>query len=196
MYSPELANDILQNFGGATVNMLDTYTNTFDMDNEHHELRVMQQSPYYTSLSMSEFLKTDNNFSIMFLNTGSLLAKIDEIRVFLKECKTQKVNFDCICIQESWLDEKACDDLHNLYQLDGYNCYPQGKYCSSKGGLMIYIKSIYKYKKVFSCPTSKIWEGLFLEVYTPDSDFRIVVGNVYKPPKQNNNNNNIAQFMR
>ena len=126
MYSPIPADDILHNFGGATPNMLDTYVNTFaSEDDDIEEIRVMQESPYYTSLNMPEYLKLENNFSIMSLNTGSLLAKIDEIRIFLSECKNQNVIFDCICIQESGLDEKACTDLHNLFQLDNYNWYPQ-----------------------------------------------------------------------
>ena len=133
---------------------------------------------------MPDFLKLDNKFNILSLNTGSLLAKIDEIRIFIHGCESQGVNFDCICIQESWLDKKACEDLKNLFQIDNYECYPQEKYCSSKGGLVIYIKSNYNFEKIFTCPHSNIWEGLFLEITSKNSDFRIVVGDIYKPPQK------------
>ncbi len=50
--------------------------------------------------------------------------------------------FSDISIQESCLSE--CDDL-SLIQLDGYKCIPQGKICSSNGGLIIYLHDNFKY---------------------------------------------------
>ncbi len=50
--------------------------------------------------------------------------------------------FSVICIQESWLSEGADT---SLIQLEGYKCIPQGKCCSSKGGLIIYLHENFNY---------------------------------------------------
>ncbi len=44
--------------------------------------------------------------------------------------------FGAICIQASWLSEG--DDTFQI-QLEGYECILQGKTCSSKEGLIIYL---------------------------------------------------------
>ena len=190
------ANDILNNFGGAACNMLETVPNTFSSYEERtqndDEIRYIHHSPYYAPDNMPDCLKSKHDFNILCLNTGSLLAKIDELKIFIKTCESQDIVFDCICIQESWLQENQCLDL---IQLDGYNCYSQGRHCSTKGGLVTYVRSEYESKIFLQCASSNIWEGLFLDISKENSSFRIIVGNIYKPPKGNNNNDNISQVI-
>ena len=60
---------------------------------------------------------------------------------------------------------------------------------------MIYVHSKYKYVSLEYYTESNIWEGLFKEVSGNTLESNIIIGNIYKPPKNNNNNDNIQQFM-
>lgn len=184
------AKDILKQFGGTLPNMLENVIEP--MSGNEDEIRILKQSPYYACDDLPDYLKTDNGFRVLSLNTCSLLSKIDEIRIMVESFKLQNIFFDSICIQESWLNEM--NDI-GLIHIDGYNCYQQGKYCSNRGGLVTYVRSDYQCQKIISCPASNVWEGLFLEISSDINDFRMVLGNIYKPPKMNNNNVNISQFI-
>ncbi len=61
-----------------------------------------------------------------------------ELRLFIEHLNTFNLMFSAICIQESWLSEEANT---SLFQLKGYECVPQGTFCSSKGGL-IFMKNL------------------------------------------------------
>ena len=60
---------------------------------------------------------------------------------------------------------------------------------------MIYLHSKYKYIALDYYTESDIWEGLFIEVSGNSLETNIIIGTIYKPPKNNNNNYNIQQFM-
>ena len=100
----------------------------------------------------------------------------------------QGIHIDVICIQESHLDDSFKPDTACI-QIEGFDCIPQGKYCGQKGGLITYVKSSFDNSKFCIDQKSDIWEGLYVEVKNND-DFRIIVGNIYKPPRNNNNNAN------
>ncbi len=56
-------------------------------------------------------------------------------------------SFSAIYIQETWLEE---GENTSQLELDGYALISHGKYCSQKGGLIIYLKNrakSYKWKK-------------------------------------------------
>ncbi len=59
-------------------------------------------------------------------------CKYDELNIFINDLRTQNVQFNIICIQESWLSE---DDSTDHLKLDNCKLIPQCKNCSSKGGL-------------------------------------------------------------
>ena len=48
----------------------------------------------------------------------------------------------------------------SLFQLDGYNLIAQGKRCSTRRGLIIYLKDTIEYKLIQA--NSNIWEGQFI----------------------------------
>ena len=79
----------------------------------------------------------------MNTNFQSINAKLNEIEVFTQEMWLLNYAFSVIYIPESWLTEQ--DDLCNI-QLEDYTCISLGKTSSTKGGLIVYIKSKYKYK--------------------------------------------------
>ncbi len=56
--------------------------------------------------------------------------------------KQLNLEFSAICFQESWLSEN--EDISQI-KLDSYSSIAQGKSCTSKGGLIIYLNNKYKY---------------------------------------------------
>ena len=90
-----------------------------------------------------------------------------------------------ICVQETWLAEGA--DL-TLYQLDGYDLITKGFMSSTHGGLAIYVNSMFNYTSLSLFNGSNIWEGQFLEISKHDLNKKIIIGNLYRPPRDINNN--------
>ena len=78
-----------------------------------------------------------NNFTILSLNVQSLNAKFDQIQILISQLKSKHVQFNAICLQETWLTENS--DLP-LFQIPGYTLISQGAICSSHAGLAIYVQ--------------------------------------------------------
>ncbi len=91
--------------------------------------------------------------------------------------------FSVICILETWLSEGADT---SLIQLEGYKCIPQGKCCSSKGGLIIYLHENFNYKLKLELTKYTTWEGQCIEVMKGKTLSKpLYIGNIYRPPKEN-----------
>ena len=55
------------------------------------------------------------------------------------------------------------DDM-SIFNIDGYDRISQGKSCSNKGGLAIYIDNMFDYEIVMNLNIYKQWEGLVIKV--------------------------------
>ena len=80
-------------------------------------------------------------------------------------------------------------------QISGYNCIIQERICSNKGSLLIYLNESYNYLYTVRSniyKNSTIWEGQFIEVSGNGLPKKIIIGNVYRPPR--NVNENIINF--
>ena len=88
-------------------------------------------------------------------------------------------------MQETWLPENS--DV-SLYQLENYNMISQGKICSNRGGLVIYLRDTFEYKQLSIYDKSDIWEGQFIEINKGSLHKTIVLGNIYRPPRNLNEN--------
>ena len=73
------------------------------------------------------------------------MINFSELEAFVFELQSINFNFSVICLQASWLYEH---EDSSLIELDGYNCIAQGKTCSTKGGLIMYIHKNLKYKLI------------------------------------------------
>ena len=105
----------------------------------------------------------------------------------------QNIKPDVLLLQETWLQN---DDQLSMLQIDGYTCINKGYKCSHHGGLITYVKSKFEVNVLHICPELQIWDGLFTEIVIKDnSKSKIIVGNVYKPPRDNNNYSNIQNFI-
>ncbi len=123
-----------------------------------------------------------NEFTIFSTNIQSINAKIDELRLFIEHLKIFNFMFSVICIQERWLSEGADT---SLIQLEGYKCIPQGKYFSSKRGLIIYLHENFKYKLKLELNNYTTWEGQSIEIMRAKTlNKPLYIGNIYRPPKR------------
>ena len=140
------ASDILKEYGGVDRNMLKNLLDAYEHDT--NELDIIQNSLYYSINSLPKTIRTDaGNFTILCLNTDSLLSKIEELRIIIAVFGYQGIYIDVICIQESHLDD-TYDSKSALIQITGYDCIPQGKYCGNKGGLVTYVRDKHELEKI------------------------------------------------
>ena len=98
---------------------------------------IIRRSLYYDCDQFNSLAQTNGKiFSILGSNIQSINAKYSELEAFVNDLSSLNFAFSINFLQESLLSKN--DDL-SLIQLTGYNCISQGKSCSSKGGLLIYI---------------------------------------------------------
>ena len=124
----------LQFTGGVTNNCPNNIFNAGNTSDGNNELPIIRRSSYYDFDKFNSLAK--KQLSILSSNIQSINAKFSELEAYVNDVSSLNFKFSIICLQESWLSEN--DDL-SLIQLTGYDCISQGKSCSSKGGLLIYI---------------------------------------------------------
>ena len=85
----------LQNFGGTSMNSLNTILNTDDSgNNDTSEINILKQSSYHDFNSFVDTTKeTTHNFSIFSFNIESLNAKFNKISIFLKTFERKSFQF-------------------------------------------------------------------------------------------------------
>ena len=180
-----LEKNLLNNFGGLDNNSLLNIINEYETDSD--DISIFKPSPYYSHDHLLDFIDKENrNFTVLSLNVQSLQAKFNKILAFLESLKEKDFEYNAICLQETWLDNNA--NL-SLLQIHNYTCISQGKYSSLHGGLIIYLHKRYNYTVKHVCNVSDIWEGLFIDIQKSTFNNHIILGNVYKPPKDNSNAN-------
>ena len=113
-----------------------------------------------------------NHFSIVHYNVQSLLPKLDNLSIELKD-------FDILTFSETWLNDSIhSDDLtipsfskpERKDRMDGY------------GGVCIYVKNTLAYKRMEELEFTGI-ESIWIEVTM--KQLRILVGVFYRPPNSN-----------
>ena len=130
-------------------------------------------------------------FTVLSLNIQSINAKFNNLTICLNTINSQNTIIDVICIQEIWLNEY--EDMCS-FQMPNYYCISQSKQCSYHAGLIIYLHKKYQFKVMDISQRSDISEALFVDISSTNFDKHIIIGNIYKPPKDNNNNANIQAF--
>ena len=184
MNQSDFNDEILRNIGGKSKNNLNEILNNFtDTD---FEIDTFSESPYIDIDSLSEqLIPHTKKFSVLSVNIQSINAKFDKLLALITYLNDNNFMFSAICIQESWL--KQGQDI-SLFQIPGYNLINQPKVCSEHGGLIIYLKREYTHNVRDLYKSSDIWEGLFIDVFHENTNKKITIGNIYRPPKHNNSN--------
>ena len=110
-----------------------------------------------------------NNFSIVHYNIQSLLNKVDLIGAEL-------INFDIICLTETWPDRRTIDDALNL---EGYKLFRRDRDGDCHGGVCVYVKNnVYSRRRIeLELPDT---ECIWVEVTTNHRKF--LLGTFYRPP--------------
>ena len=183
------AKDILQNHGG--VNGKD-FAQLFNEESDPDEIDLIYHSPYYSPSNMpNSIVYKDNLFGVLSLNSQSILAKFHSLEALIATMKSQGIHFPVICIQETWLSDES---KLAMVKLDGYQTFYTKASSSSHGGLITYVDDIYEVSLIKKIDSSSIWDGLFLKLKHSNMQNEIIVGNLYKPPRDNNNTANITAF--
>ena len=189
---PSTDDEILKVYGGSNSNNLNNLLHTFH-DSED-EISTMQHSHYYDWDGLQDIMITNKgDFSLLSLNIQSIRAKFDKFNSLLKYLSESDCLFSAICLQETWLKE---NDDTSLLNIPGYNLIHQGSRCSEHGGLIIYLQENFTYSKKTMYESSSRWEGLFIDIFHENLKSKVILGNVYRPPRRNNCNNEIDLFIQ
>ena len=149
---------------------------------------IIRRSPYYDFDKFNSLAQTNGKqFSILSSNIQSINAKFSELEAFVNDLSSLNFVFSIICLQESWFSEN--DDL-SLIQLTGYNCISQGKSCSSKGGLLIYIDKRFDFEIKMNLNMYEQWEGQIIQITGGGLSPSVTIGNIYRPPRPSTENCN------
>ena len=152
--------------------LLNEYDDTTDGNSYENMIR---NSPYFDETSFSDFVKDKHdNFKVL--------------RTYVEQLRDINFEFSVICLQESWLEKDT--DISHL-QIKGYTCIPQFSSIGRKGGLITYLNDRYKYKIKINHDASTLWEGQFLEISGNGLNKRIILGNIYRRPRDLIENYNI-----
>jgi len=123
--------NIIEPHGNVEKHSLIDILNSYDSTDG--ELNLMNHTKYMDEDSLASLKIIHNNFlNILSLNCQSLLAKLDELKIFLNILKEKGIISHVICLQETWIDERFDT---SLAQKNGYNFVSQNRSCSSHGGV-------------------------------------------------------------
>ncbi len=132
-----------------------------------------------------------NNFTILSTNIQCINAKHSELDIFVHDLREKGFEFSTICIQKSWLSNH---DHYAPMNITGYVLIPQGKSCSAKGGLIIYLHDQFKYTPKHKVNKSSMWEGQFIKVHGDGLPRKLRMGNIIPCDINENYKNFIDEF--
>ena len=177
--------NVLSYIGGIRNNDLN---NILETNDSNDELQTTCRSSYYDLDNFDKLTrKTNKCFSILSTNIQSLNSKFSELEAFVDDLSKTNFKFSVICLQETWLTDN--DDLC-LFSLPGYDCISQGKHCSGKGGLVIYVDNTYISKVKLNINMHESWEGLIVRITGGGLTKTVTLGNIYRPPRSRNDDLN------
>ncbi len=125
-------------------------------------------------------MEKNKGFSILSSNIQSINAKINELKIFIEELREKGLEFQVICVQETWLKD---EDDTSAFEIEGYKMIPQGSSCSTKGGLMVYLLDKYEYEYKSKLTGYESWEGQIIYIRKGNTlNKGINLINIYRPP--------------
>lgn len=191
-------NNVLKAFGGAQTNNLNVILDNFEDSSE--EIQTFTHSPYFDLDSISNInLPSNRTFKVLSLNIQSIQAKFDAFSGFLQILSDKNIIFDALLIQETWLSDSFLSRSENVafFNLPGYNMVHKGKVCCGHGGLITYVRDIYKYNiRSELYQQSEVFESLFVDITEETLHKKITLGNIYRPSKSQNDYQNVATFIK
>ena len=192
MNQSDFNDEILRNIGGKSKShlngILDNFTDT------DFEIDTFSESPYIDIDSLSEqLIPHTKKLSVLSVNIQSINAKFDKLLALITYLNDNNFMFSAICIQESWLKQGQAT---SLFQIPGYSLINQPKVYSEHGGLITYLKRVYTHNVRDLYKSPDIWESLFIDVFHENTNKKITIGNIYRPPRENNSIPTIDNFIQ
>ena len=180
---------VLMQHGGITDK---NFAKMINEGSDDDKIELISHFPYYLPSCLPNHLANgDKSFSVLSLNAQNILAKFTGFQMMSELFASQNIHFHAICIQESWNHD---DSKLPLVELEGYQCFSIKVTTSYHGGLITYVDDKHDEQVKKTVDDSNIWEGLFLELKHSSFLNKIIIGNVYKPPRDNNSARNINAF--
>ena len=186
------AESYLKPFGGKNKNCL----NEILEDNNDEGMNISSDSPYVTLEQLCEQAAIyRDRISILSLNSQSISSKFQNISLIIENLRLESnFSFSVICIQESWLSQNSVDAT--TFSIPNYKKpFDLPASCSKHGGLICYVHDSLEAEIVKRYNTSKLYEGLVIEISGRGIQ-PTLVANFYRPPKFNNNNLTIEEFTK
>ena len=144
----------LSNIRGIRNNDLNNILRNNEFDSG--ELQTTRRSSYYDLDNFDKLTSSINKcFSILRTNIRSINSKFNELDAFVEDLGKHNFKFSAICLPETWLSDS--DDLC-MFSLPGYDCLSQGRHCSGKGGLIIYVDNKYTTEIIININMHESWE--------------------------------------
>ena len=177
--------------GGTRVNDLNEKLALYDED--ANEVSTISHSPYMTHNMIPGYLSDhQDSFSVMSRNCQSINAKLGQLEALLSDLQCSNFMLSVICLQETWLTTNSpTADISNL---PGYKTISFGSSAGNHGGLIFYIRDEFKFKVKTVNIASKLWECQFPEISDGLLPQPIILGSIYRPPRNNNDNSTIRNF--
>lgn len=135
----------------------------------------------YDCNSINDFVdKLPNNthlsFSCMHINIRSMIKNFTTLQQTIHNCK---IPIDVIVITEAGISS----NIEQLYNLSGYTMYSHLRSSRRGGGIIVYIKSHFKFTPIQY--TTWSFENLTGSLKINEIDKEIVICAVYRPPRYN-----------
>ena len=168
-------------------NSLLDIVNEFELNDMYDEEPcIYHPSPYFEIEQFTDILNNnEKSFALLSLNSQSLHAKLEQLKVYLHMVTNANSQIHVICLQETWINENS--DLQQ-FNIPGYNFISKSATCSSHGGVAMYIKDDINYKILEINGNPILWDGLFIEISISNyqeieqrvvSPKKIIIGNIY-----------------
>ena len=182
MAAHELASNILRYRGGLNKNnLLEIFKN---IENYEEMLSCCSQSPYIDINNVCQYFESHkDDFTVLDFNIQSLNAKFDMFVSFLDELSSSGFYFSAICLQETWIKSNTFDT--NIFKIPNYNMYHVPARLSSHSGVALYIHESYN-AKLLQHDALNSCEGIYAEISGPGLTKNLVLGNIYRPPRDTN----------
>ena len=176
---------------------LDKYTNlslSHDINPDSNFFSDTFNCEYYTESSLNGLIHENalntEGLSLFHINIRSIRCNFSRLTNLLSSINNK---FSIIGISETWLQ----DSSHTV-DIEGYNFVHNYRPDRSGGGVGLYLTTEleYKFRNDLTFPSQTSVESLFVEI-TNVKGKNIIVGIVYRPPRQNVNdfNNNLNLLM-
>ena len=176
-------NSFIHNMGLNEKNSLPHLLDHISPEMEN-EASLIEHSKYYNDVEFRNVLhNTNSKISILSLNSQSINAKFDQLKIFL-----DNINMECpisvICIQESWTHEGI---EMSQFSLPNYTMLFKNRRLSTHGGLIMYIHDDFAYKELdkemILSSTSNLFESQCVEIWRKTSAYqKYIIGNIYRLP--------------